>query len=97
MLTTDTQRVTHGRMDSFFAPIIDRWGLEKLAEALGLPVKNVRRWSEMDSIPAGWFARVDSVGLATIAELLETAERKERHLAHKRALRAAAKHQDAAA
>lgn len=42
----------------FFRPIIDLWGVERLAEALTLPRKNVRRWIDHDSIPAEWFAAV---------------------------------------
>lgn len=42
----------------FFAPIIETWGLSRLAEDLGLPQKNVRRWVDLDSIPADWFAAI---------------------------------------
>lgn len=53
----------------FFKPIIARWGEAKLAEALKLPVKNVRRWGDTDSIPGGWYARVAETGIATLVEL----------------------------
>jgi len=42
----------------FFAPIIERFGIPDLATAVGLPTKNVRRWVDLDSIPAEWFAAV---------------------------------------
>ena len=41
-----------------FAQILSRWGLAELAGDLGLPVKNVRRWSDLGSIPSEWFAAV---------------------------------------
>jgi hypothetical protein len=41
-----------------FADILARWGLAELASDLGLPVKNVRRWSDLGSIPSEWFAAV---------------------------------------
>lgn len=53
----------------FFKPIIARWGEAKLAEALKLPVKNVRRWVDTDSIPGGWYLRVAATGIATLEEL----------------------------
>lgn len=53
----------------FFTPIIARWGEAKLAEALSLPVKNVRRWVDTDSIPGGWYLRVSATGIATLEEL----------------------------
>lgn len=52
-----------------FTPLIDRWGIIRLAEALGLPAKNVRSWSANDSIPGGWFERVAATGIATLDEL----------------------------
>lgn len=42
----------------FFAPIINRFGIATLAEGLGLPAKNIRRWLDLDSIPAEWFSPV---------------------------------------
>lgn len=53
----------------YFKPIIDRWGEAKLAESLRLPVKNVRRWVDTDSIPGGWYLRVAATGIATLEEL----------------------------
>lgn len=53
----------------FFKPIIARWGEPKLAEALKLPLKNVRRWVDTDSIPGGWYLRVAATGIATLEEL----------------------------
>jgi hypothetical protein len=53
----------------FFTPIIARWGEKKLAEALSLPVKNVRRWVDTDSVPGGWYLRVAATGIATLEEL----------------------------
>lgn len=38
--------------------LISRWGVVELAKDLGLPVKNVRRWIDFDSIPADWFAAI---------------------------------------
>jgi hypothetical protein len=67
MLTSNTKRVHPARM--FFTPIISRWGEAKLAEALRLPVKNVRRWVDTDSIPGGWYQRVADTGIATLVEL----------------------------
>lgn len=42
----------------FFSPLIEGWGVAVLAADLDLPVKNVRRWIDNDSIPAEWFAPV---------------------------------------
>lgn len=42
-----------------FSDIITRWpALQDLAGDLGLPVKNVRRWQDIGSIPAEWFVAV---------------------------------------
>lgn len=67
MLTADIKRVDHAGM--FFTPIINRWGVAKLADALKLPVKNVRRWEDTDSIPGGWYLRVAATGIASLEEL----------------------------
>lgn len=42
----------------FFSPIIEAWGIAEMASDLGLPTKNVRRWVDLDSIPADWFAAI---------------------------------------
>lgn len=51
----------------WFTPIILRWrdglkekddGVLSLAADLALPAKNVRRWKDIDSVPADWFAEV---------------------------------------
>lgn len=42
----------------FFSPLIERWGVAEMAADLGLPTKNVRRWVDLDSIPADWFAAI---------------------------------------
>lgn len=47
----------------FFKPLIEDWGVAKLAEDLGLPTKNVRRWVDLDSIPADWFAAIARAAL----------------------------------
>ena len=72
MLTTDTERVI--RVDMFFTPIIDRRGIADTAKAVGLPTKNVRRWTDMDSIPADWWLKLSEVGIATLDELAQAAE-----------------------
>lgn len=41
-----------------FSAIIEAWGIGTLAADLMLPSKNVRRWVDLDSIPAEWFAAV---------------------------------------
>ncbi len=41
-----------------FTAIIEAWGIGTLAADLMLPSKNVRRWVDMNSIPADWFAAV---------------------------------------
>lgn len=53
----------------FFKPIIARWGEAKLAETLKLPLKNVRRWVDTDSVPGVWYLRVAATGIATLEEL----------------------------
>lgn len=59
MLTPDTFRVSYVVMT--FSDIITRWDtLQDLAADLGLPVKNVRRWQDIGSIPAEWFVAVDA-------------------------------------
>lgn len=75
MLTDNTFRVSDGVMT--FPEIISRWPtLQALASDLGLPVKNVRRWRDLGSIPAEWFVAVveaarargfDDVDLVTVA------------------------------
>ncbi|WP_167765263.1 MULTISPECIES: carph-isopro domain-containing protein [unclassified Brevundimonas] len=66
----------------FFIPIIERFGVTDLAEAIGLPSKNVRRWVDLDSIPAEWFAAVAraarrrGVDGVTVAHLADVAERR---------------------
>lgn len=66
----------------FFAPIIERFGIAELAAAVGLPTKNVRRWVDLDSIPAEWFAAVVSAAKArgfrdiTADHLARVAERR---------------------
>ena len=42
----------------WFRPLIAKWGAAELAADLGLPTKNVRRWVDLDSIPAEWFAPI---------------------------------------
>jgi len=56
MLTNNTKRVSQRGMT--FADILARWGLADLAADLKLPVKNVRRWSDLGSIPSEWFTAV---------------------------------------
>lgn len=56
MLTDNTKRVSNPSMT--FAQILARWGLVDLATDLGLPVKNVRRWADLGSIPSEWFAAI---------------------------------------
>ncbi len=66
----------------FFAPIITDWGIAEMALALGLPTKNVRRWVDLDSIPADWFAAIERAATAadkpeiTVARLADVAERR---------------------
>lgn len=72
MLTNDTIRVM--RVDMFFKPIIARLGINELAKVLGIPAKNVRRWDDMDSIPADWWKPVAEAGVASLEELAEVAE-----------------------
>lgn len=48
----------------WFIPTIERLGEAKLACALGIPLKNVRRWIDLDSIPAEWFAPIARAALA---------------------------------
>lgn len=72
MLTTDTERVIPVIM--FFKPIIARLGINELAKVLGIPAKNVRRWDDMDSIPADWWKPIAEAGVATLEELAQLAE-----------------------
>lgn len=78
----------------FFTPLIKSWrgadpttgeGITLLANDLGLPVKNVRRWVDVDSIPADWFCDVAraarSAGHRGITEKQLAAIAKERRLA----------------
>lgn len=75
----------------FFKPIIKTWrgadpstddGLVQLAADLGLPTKNVRRWADLDSIPADWFSAIARAAAAagfegvTEASLSAVAERR---------------------
>lgn len=66
----------------FFAPMINDWGIAAMAADLGLPTKNVRRWVDLDSIPADWFAPIARVAAAagregiTEAHLSALAERR---------------------
>lgn len=66
----------------FFAPIIERWGIAEMATALGLPTKNVRRWVDLDSIPADWFAAIERAAIkadkpeVTVSHLAEVAEQR---------------------
>ena len=63
MLTRDTFRVSEAVMT--FSDIITRWPtLQDLAGDLDLPVKNVRRWQDIGSIPAEWFVSVQSAAKA---------------------------------
>lgn len=93
MLTSNTKRVFFGVM--FFKPIIARWGEAKLADALNLPVKNVRRWIDTDSIPGGWYLRVSRTGIASLEELAAAGTSRDIAQEQKRAGRA--HQQDAAA
>lgn len=44
-----------------FLDIIAKWpSLADLARDVGLPVKNVRRWHDIGSIPAEWFVTVEA-------------------------------------
>lgn len=90
----------------FFKPIIARWaadddklGVEKLATALRLPTKNVRRWVDTDSIPGGWYLRVAATGLASLEELAAAATARDMKAEADRAAAKAfvAQRQDAAA
>lgn len=48
-----------------FPDIIARWpSLQDLAGDLSLPVKNVRRWQDIGSIPAEWFVAVQTAAKA---------------------------------
>lgn len=58
----------------FFKPIIARLGINELARVLGIPAKNVRRWDDMDSIPADWWKPICEANVATLEELAKTAE-----------------------
>lgn len=66
----------------FFAPLIKAWGIAELALALGLPTKNVRRWVDLDSIPADWFAAIERAAAkagreyVTVAHLADLAEQR---------------------
>ncbi len=66
----------------FFKPLIEDWGVAALATDLELPVKNVRRWCDLDSIPADWFAAVARVAPRrgrrhiTVKHLADLAERR---------------------
>lgn len=40
----------------FFIPIINRFEIAILAAGLGVPTKNIRRWIDLDSVPAEWFS-----------------------------------------
>lgn len=63
MLTPDTFRVSYVVMT--FSDIITRWDtLQDLAADLCLPVKNVRRWQDIGSIPAEWFVAVEAAAKA---------------------------------
>jgi hypothetical protein len=63
MLTTDTFRVIPQFMT--FPDILSQWpSLASLAGDLGLPVKNVRRWEDIGSIPAEWFVAVEKAAVA---------------------------------
>lgn len=43
-----------------FPDILAKWpSLASLAGDLGLPVKNVRRWEDIGSIPSEWFVAVE--------------------------------------
>lgn len=82
----------------FFKPIIARWGEAKLAAALKLPVKNVRRWVDTDSIPGGWYARVAETGIATLVELAAAGTSRDlKGEADRAVAKSAAQRQDAAA
>jgi len=61
----------------FFEPLILAWGLRQLAADLGLPVKNVRRWLDADSIPAEWFAPIARLEKRVNGTLVTTG-----HLSH---------------
>lgn len=63
MLTTNTKRVTV--CDMTYVDLIKAWGLKQMAADLGLPVKNVRRWEDFDSIPADWFVAVAAAAAKT--------------------------------
>jgi len=71
-----------------FTPVIEAWGEDlptaarNLASDLGLPIKNIYRWRDQDSIPAGWFvpligaARRRGIKGVTASRLAELAERR---------------------
>lgn len=69
----------------FFAPIIAEWGVAELAADLNLPTKNVRRWVDLDSIPADWFAPIaraaKKAGRPRVTERLLAARAEERRIA----------------
>ena len=64
----------------WFRPVIERWGAVALAKDLALPAKNVRRWVDLDSIPADRFRSVAAAaakrgfGDITVEHLAELAE-----------------------
>jgi len=80
----------------FFTPIIRRFDIATLSQGLGIPVKNIRRWIDLDSIPAEWFSPVvrhaQQMGHADIShELLSSrAEARRLHLRASRSERAEA-------
>lgn len=66
-----------------FAKLVRDWGITELAADLGLPAKNVRRWVDNDSIPAGWF--IDIARAARRRRIAGVTERKLLEMARDRA------------
>jgi hypothetical protein len=74
----------------WFIPLIERFGVAELAAQLALPPKNIRRWVDLDSIPAEWFAPISRAakarGLIEI-DLEYLADRAEARRLHRSALK----------
>ena len=86
-----------------FTDIIARWPtLQQMAGDLGLPVKNVRRWQDIGSIPAEWFVAVQTAAKArgfgdiTVRSLSEAAHARRLSRASAEAANDATPHSEAA-
>lgn len=63
------------RMRSHSA-VIDHKQVAMLAEQLGVSVHTVRSWKQRDSIPAEYWAALETRGVATLEELAEAAAKR---------------------